>query len=62
VDRAGSDRIPEFNKQQAPTGSVDLSAMTSLGLGGHRTKLEVFVIVLVAVIIIGGTLPTFCCW
>ena len=29
--------------------------MTSLGLGGHRTKLEVLVIILVAVTIVGGT-------
>jgi NitT/TauT family transport system permease protein len=29
--------------------------MASLGLGGHRTKLEIAVIVLVAIIIVGGT-------
>src|SRR5688572_13294314 len=29
--------------------------MASLGLGGHRTKLEVMVIIVIAVIIIGGT-------
>jgi NitT/TauT family transport system permease protein len=51
-----SDQIPEFNKKQlAPAEGVGLSAMSSLGLGGHRTKLEVAVIILIAVIIIGGT-------
>jgi NitT/TauT family transport system permease protein len=51
-----SDRIPEFNKRQAAVADgVGLSSMASLGLGGHRTKLEIAVIVLVAVIIVGGT-------
>jgi len=51
-----SDRIPEFNNRQvAVAESVSLSSMASLGLGGHRTKLEVAVIVLVAVTIVGGT-------
>ncbi len=51
-----SDQIPEFNKKQfAPAEGVGLSAMSSLGLGGHRTKLEVMVIIVIAVIIIGGT-------
>jgi NitT/TauT family transport system permease protein len=51
-----SDRIPEFNKKQmAVADGVGLSGMASLGLGGHRTKLEIAVIVLVAVIIVGGT-------
>jgi NitT/TauT family transport system permease protein len=52
----GSDQIPEFNKKQtAPTEGVGLSAMASLGLGGHRTKLEVIVIIVIAAIIVGGT-------
>jgi NitT/TauT family transport system permease protein len=55
VDRTAGDQIPEFNKKHAATNSMGLSGMAALGLGGHRTKLEVFVIVLVAVIIIGGT-------
>jgi NitT/TauT family transport system permease protein len=55
VDRATGDRIPEFNRKQAASEGVGLAGMTSLGLGGHRTKLEVLVIILVAVIIIGGT-------
>jgi NitT/TauT family transport system permease protein len=50
------EQIPEFNKRQTARGDgVGLTSMTSLGLGGHRTKLEVLVIVLVAVLIIGGT-------
>jgi NitT/TauT family transport system permease protein len=55
VDRTAGDQIPEFNKKHAATNSMGLSGMAALGLGGQRTKLEVFVIVLVAVIIIGGT-------
>ena len=55
MDRATGDRIPEFNRKQAASEGVGLAGMTSLGLGGHRTKLEVLVIILVAVIIIGGT-------
>ena len=50
------EQIPEFNKRQAAgSDGVGLTSMASLGLGGHRTKLEVLVIVLVAVLIIGGT-------
>ena len=55
MDRAAGDQIPEFNKKHVAADNVGLSGMAALGLGGHRTKLEVFVIVLVAVIIIGGT-------
>jgi NitT/TauT family transport system permease protein len=55
VDKAMGDRIPEFNRKQGASEGVGLAGMTSLGLGGHRTKLEVLVIILVAVIIIGGT-------
>jgi NitT/TauT family transport system permease protein len=55
VDTATGDRIPEFNRKQRASEGVGLAGMTSLGLGGHRTKLEVLVIILVAVIIIGGT-------
>jgi NitT/TauT family transport system permease protein len=55
VERAAGDPIPEFNKKQAAAAGVGLSGMTSLGLGGHRTKLEVLVIILVAVLIIGGS-------
>jgi NitT/TauT family transport system permease protein len=55
VERTAGDQIPEFNKKQAAAAGVGLSGMTSLGLGGHRTKLEVLVIILVAVFIVGGT-------
>src|SRR5215212_10053958 len=55
VEKTAGDQIPEFNKKQAAAAGVGLSGMTSLGLGGHRTKLEVLVIILVAVFIIGGT-------
>src|SRR5881275_432590 len=55
VDKVLGDKIPEFNrKQTAGEGSVGLSSMSSLGLGDHRTKFEVLVIALVAVVIIGG--------
>ena len=55
MEKTAGDQIPEFNKKQAAAAGVGLSGMTSLGLGGHRTKLEVLVIILVAVFIIGGT-------
>ena len=55
MDKALSDKIPEFNKkQQAGGGNVGISG-ASFSLGEHRTKLEILVIVLVAVVIIGGT-------
>jgi NitT/TauT family transport system permease protein len=55
VEKTAGDQIPEFNKKQAAAAGVGLSGMTSLGLVGHRTKLEVLVIILVAVVIVGGT-------
>jgi NitT/TauT family transport system permease protein len=55
VDKALGDKIPEFNRKKAAgEGGVGLSG-ASLGLGDHRTKLETLVIILVAVVIIGGT-------
>ena len=54
MDKALGDKIPEFNKKQPGGGNVGLSG-ASFSLGEHRTKLEVFVIALVAVIIIGGS-------
>jgi NitT/TauT family transport system permease protein len=48
------DKIPEFNKKQVVSSGTGLSGM-SLGLDGGRTTLEVIVIVLVAVVIVGGT-------
>jgi NitT/TauT family transport system permease protein len=54
VDKALRDRIPSFGKKQG-SGEVGLSSVSTFDLGGHRTKVEVVVIVLVAVVIIGGT-------
>lgn len=54
MEKALAEKIPEFNKKnQAPSG-VGLSG-ASFGLGEHRTKLEIIVIALVAVVIVGGT-------
>jgi NitT/TauT family transport system permease protein len=53
VDRALSDKIPEFNRKKEASGE-GLSALSTMGIGGNRTTLETLVIVLVAVIIIGG--------
>lgn len=53
MDKALGDKIPEFHKKPAGGGSVGLSGAT-LGLGDSRTRFEVFVIALVAVIIVGG--------
>ena len=54
MDDALGDKIPEFNKKQESAGGSGLLGLSSFGVGGHRTKIEVFVIALVAVIIIGG--------
>lgn len=53
MDKALGDKIPEFNKRSAGGGNVGLSG-ASFSLGEHRSKLEVAVIALVAVIIVGG--------
>ncbi len=53
MDKALGDKIPEFNKKPQP-GGVGITG-ASLGLGEHRTKFEILVIILVAVIIVGGT-------
>lgn len=54
MDKALGDKIPEFNrKKSGGEGSVGLSG-ASLGLGDHRTKFESLIIVLVAIVIIGG--------
>jgi NitT/TauT family transport system permease protein len=52
VDKALGDKIPEFNKKQG-SASVGLSG-ASFSLGDHRTKFETLIIVLVAVVIVGG--------
>lgn len=56
MDKALGDKIPEFNRKKAGGGGdgVGLSG-ASLGLGDHRTKLETLAIILVAVVIIGGS-------
>jgi NitT/TauT family transport system permease protein len=55
LSNALGDRIPEFNRKQSAADGVGLGGMSSFSTGGaHRTKLEVLVIVLVAVVIIGG--------
>jgi len=56
LDRAIGETIPEFNKKDAGGAeSVSLSGgLSSLLSGSGRTRLEIFVIILVAVIIVGG--------
>jgi NitT/TauT family transport system permease protein len=53
VDKVLGDKIPEFNRK-AEANEPGLSGLSSLGLGESRTRLETLVIVLVAVVIIGG--------
>ena len=54
MDKALGDKIPEFNRKKGSgDGGVGLSG-ASLGLGDHRTKFETLIIILVAVVIIGG--------
>jgi NitT/TauT family transport system permease protein len=54
VDKVLGDKIPEFNRKEE-SGAAGLSGMTSLGIGGSRTRIETFVIILVAVVIVGGS-------
>ena len=56
MDRALGDTIPTFNKKEAGADAgVSLSGgLSSLTAGGGRTRLEIAVIILVAVVIIGG--------
>ena len=53
MDKMLGDKIPEFNKKQSGGGKIGLSG-ASFSLGDHRTKFETLVIILVAVVIIGG--------
>ncbi len=53
MDKALADKIPEFNKKQASGSGVGITS-ASLGLGEHRTKFEILIIALVAVVIVGG--------
>ena len=54
MDKALGDKIPEFNRKTGGGGAAGLSGV-SLTLGEHRTKFEILIIALVAVIIVGGT-------
>jgi NitT/TauT family transport system permease protein len=55
LDRTLGDTIPTFNKKEAGGQGVSLaSGLSSLASGGGRTWLETAVIILVAVVIIGG--------
>ena len=56
MDRALEDTIPTFNKKEAGADDgVSLSGgLASLAASGGRTRLEIAVIILVAVVIIGG--------
>jgi NitT/TauT family transport system permease protein len=53
VNKALGDKIPEFNRKPSGGGSVGITG-ASFSLGEHRSKLEVLVIALVAVVIVGG--------
>jgi NitT/TauT family transport system permease protein len=54
VDKALGDKIPEFNRKQNGAAG-GLAGLGALGrVGGKQTGLETLVIVLVAVVIIGG--------
>jgi NitT/TauT family transport system permease protein len=56
LDRTLGDTIPTFNKKPGSgEGGVSLSGgLSALVAGGGRTRLEIAVIILVAVVIIGG--------
>ena len=53
MDKVLGDKIPEFNRKET-TDEPSIAAMGSFGLGESRTHLETAVIVLVAVVIVGG--------
>jgi NitT/TauT family transport system permease protein len=53
VDKVLGDSIPEFNRK-VETDGAGLSGISAFAIGGNRTRLEILVIVLVAVVIIGG--------
>ena len=53
MDKVLGDSIPEFNRKDE-AGGVGLSGLGAIAIGGNRTRLEILVILLVAVVIIGG--------
>ncbi|MGH6922167.1 MAG: ABC transporter permease [Propylenella sp.] len=53
MDKALGDTIPTFGKKDEPQ-AVGLSSVSAFDIGGHRTKLEILVIALVAAVIVGG--------
>jgi NitT/TauT family transport system permease protein len=53
LDKALGDTIPTFGEQQAPQ-EIGISSVSAFDLGGRRTRFEVLIIALVAVVIIGG--------
>jgi NitT/TauT family transport system permease protein len=53
VDKVLGDKIPEFNRK-VEGGGAGLSGLSSFAIGGNQTRLETLVIILVAVVIIGG--------
>ena len=55
MDKVLGDKIPDFNRKAAPVEEPGLAGLSSLGLGESRTGLETAIIVLVAVVIIGGS-------
>ena len=54
MGKALGDKIPEFNKKESAAGTASIAG-ASFSLGDHRSKFEVLVIALVAVVIVGGT-------
>lgn len=54
MDKALGNKIPEFNKKHTAGGNIGISG-ASFSLGDHRNKFEFLIIILVAVIIVGGT-------
>lgn len=54
MDRALGDTIPQFNKKEDATEVSIAGGLTGLMAGGGRTWFEIAIIVLVAVVIVGG--------
>ena len=54
MDRALGDTIPQFNKKEEATEVSIAGGLTGLMAGGGRTWFEIAIIVLVAVVIVGG--------